>query len=104
VIDLAAAIAMAGASWALISAGSGPHNPLGGDLPTELPPSGYHSLMTKNDDELPGSGRPPVEEDNSAHPEQEHPEQEAHGGSMAPGLVDDTGHPLGDSRPEATAD
>lgn len=26
------------------------------------------------------------------HPEQEHPEQDAHGGSMAPGVVDDTGH------------
>jgi hypothetical protein len=25
------------------------------------------------------------------HADQEHPEQEAHGGSMAPGLVDDTG-------------
>lgn len=30
----------------------------------------------------------------SRHPEQEHPPQEAHGGSMAPGLVDDTGHPV----------
>jgi hypothetical protein len=29
-------------------------------------------------------------------PEQEHPVQDAHGGSMAPGLVDDTGHPAGD--------
>jgi len=28
------------------------------------------------------------------HPEQEHPIQDAHGGSMAPGLVDDTGHPV----------
>ena len=27
-------------------------------------------------------------------PEQEHPAQEAHGGSMAPDLVDDTGHPV----------
>ncbi|MEU8231218.1 hypothetical protein AB0C12_16620 [Actinoplanes sp. NPDC048967] len=25
-------------------------------------------------------------------PKQEHPPQEAHGGSMAPDLVDDTGH------------
>jgi hypothetical protein len=31
--------------------------------------------------------------------EQEHPEQQAHGGSMAPGLVDDTGHPTGESPP-----
>jgi hypothetical protein len=30
-------------------------------------------------------------------PEQEHPIQDAHGGSMAPGLVDDTGHPTGDA-------
>ncbi|HEY0001559.1 MAG TPA: hypothetical protein VGB74_13970 [Actinoplanes sp.] len=59
--------------------------------------------MTKNDDELQGSGRPPVEEGNSPHPEQEHPEQEAHGGSMAPGLVDDTGRPVEESQPEATA-
>ncbi len=27
---------------------------------------------------------------------EEHPEQEAHGGSMAPGLVDDIGEPVGD--------
>jgi hypothetical protein len=26
-------------------------------------------------------------------PDQDHPPQEAHGGSMAPDLVDDTGHP-----------
>ena len=46
-------------------------------------------------------GDPPDEEpgtevpgDASRHPEQEHPPQEAHGGSMAPGLVDDTGHPV----------
>jgi len=29
-------------------------------------------------------------------PSQEHPEQEAHGGSMAPGLVDDAGRPTAD--------
>lgn len=28
------------------------------------------------------------------HPEQEHPVQDAHGGSMAPGIVDDTGNPI----------
>ena len=33
------------------------------------------------------------------HPEQEHPAHEAHGGSMAPGLVDDTGHPTGSTPP-----
>jgi hypothetical protein len=32
----------------------------------------------------------------SPHPEQEHPVQDAHGGSMAPGLVDDTGQPIAD--------
>lgn len=32
----------------------------------------------------------------SPHPEQEHPVQDAHGGSMAPGLVDDTGEPVAD--------
>ncbi len=30
-----------------------------------------------------------------------HEAQEAHGGSMAPGLVDDTGHPLAQSPPTA---
>ena len=36
-------------------------------------------------------------EDQGAHdPEQEHPVQDAHGGSMAPGLVDDTGEPVED--------
>jgi hypothetical protein len=35
-------------------------------------------------------------------PEQEHPVQDAHGGSMAPGLVDDTGEPEPDA-PEGDA-
>jgi hypothetical protein len=30
-----------------------------------------------------------------------HPEQQAHGGSMAPGLVDDTGHPVAEPPPAA---
>ncbi len=30
---------------------------------------------------------------------QEHPAQEAHGGSMAPGLVDDTGHRTSEALP-----
>jgi len=58
--------------------------------------------MTANDEESPGSARPPVEAGTSSHPEQEHPEQEAHGGSMAPGLVDDTGRPVEEDRPNAT--
>ncbi len=37
-----------------------------------------------------------------SHAEQEHPEQDAHGGSMAPGLVDDTGEPVEDA-PEGDA-
>jgi hypothetical protein len=35
-------------------------------------------------------------EASSPHPEQEHPVQDAHGGSMAPGLVDDTGEAIAD--------
>ena len=43
-------------------------------------------------------------------PQQDHPIQDAHGGSMAPGLVDDTGEPVADlpdvtdTEPEATGD
>lgn len=59
--------------------------------------------MTNSDDDIQGSGRPPAGSGNSTHPEQEHPEQEAHGGSMAPGLVDDTGHPVEESPPGTTA-
>ncbi len=40
-----------------------------------------------------GADRP---DDSSSHPEQEHPVQDAHGGSMAPGLVDDTGNLVAD--------
>jgi hypothetical protein len=35
-------------------------------------------------------------ETSSSQPEQEHQVQDAHGGSMAPGLVDDTGEPVAD--------
>ncbi|MGA5303716.1 hypothetical protein ACPCHT_27590 [Nucisporomicrobium flavum] len=35
------------------------------------------------------------------NPEEDHPAQEAHGGSMAPGLVDDTGHQTPDEPPQA---
>ncbi|WP_305788659.1 hypothetical protein [Symbioplanes lichenis] len=34
------------------------------------------------------------------NPDEPHPAQEAHGGSMAPGLVDDTGHPTPETPPE----
>jgi hypothetical protein len=42
--------------------------------------------------------------------DQNHPVQDAHGGSMAPGLVDDTGHQVADvpeqadTEPEAAGD
>ncbi|MEV4637550.1 GTPase activator [Actinoplanes sp. NPDC049548] len=32
-------------------------------------------------------------------PEKDHPAQEAHGGSMAPGMVDDTGEQVTDGPP-----
>lgn len=38
-------------------------------------------------------------EERPGDPGQEHPAQEAHGGSMAPGLVDDTGHRTADGLP-----
>ncbi|HEX8346773.1 MAG TPA: GTPase activator [Actinoplanes sp.] len=47
-------------------------------------------------DELAGASASSPESEHSRHPEQEHPEQDAHGGSMAPGLVDDTGQPVAD--------
>jgi hypothetical protein len=39
------------------------------------------------------------EETERASGDQAHPEQEAHGGSMAPGLVDDAGHPVAEPPP-----
>ncbi|MEU4623335.1 hypothetical protein AB0G04_25605 [Actinoplanes sp. NPDC023801] len=44
----------------------------------------------------PGSADEERENPTSAQSSQEHPEQEAHGGSMAPGLVDDTGQQVAD--------
>jgi hypothetical protein len=38
-----------------------------------------------------GSSAGTTPEEPTRHPEQEHPAHDAHGGSMAPGLVDDTG-------------
>jgi hypothetical protein len=41
-----------------------------------------------------GGYPPAMDPDQEApHPEQEHPVQDAHGGSMAPSLVDDIGRP-----------
>jgi hypothetical protein len=58
--------------------------------------------MTTNDKDQDSSGAPTTEAA-PRHPEQDHPVQDAHGGSMAPGLVDDTGH-LVSQDPPATAD
>jgi hypothetical protein len=55
--------------------------------------------MSENDQDssaAPGPGEAPEH-----HPEQEHPIQDAHGGSMAPGLADDTGHPVAEAPPAA---
>jgi hypothetical protein len=41
---------------------------------------------------------PDPDEARAKHPEQEHPEQEAHGGSRAPGIVDAVGRPTDDPR------
>jgi hypothetical protein len=38
----------------------------------------------------------PTTDDEPTPTEQECPEEQAHGGSMAPGLVDPTGRPTGD--------
>ena len=46
----------------------------------------------------------PAGERPEGDPSQEHPAQEAHGGSMAPGLVDDTGRPIADGPPEGAGD
>jgi hypothetical protein len=52
--------------------------------------------MTINENDHGDTGDRPADADATGgrHPEQEHPVQDAHGGSMAPGLVDDTGHPV----------
>jgi hypothetical protein len=57
--------------------------------------------MTTNDDHD-RTDTPPPEEPRPA--EQEHPLQDAHGGSMAPGLVDDTGHAVESSPPSAAGE
>jgi hypothetical protein len=44
------------------------------------------------------------DEDAPTPVERERPEEQAHGGSMAPGLVDPTGHPTGDVPPAVPAD
>ncbi|MCM0679016.1 hypothetical protein NCC78_30745 [Micromonospora phytophila] len=49
--------------------------------------------MSEQRQERPGKGAPGVPDDAAARETRE--AQEAHGGSMAPGLVDDTGHPVG---------
>ncbi len=51
------------------------------------------SVPQDNDLPVPGDG---AADQSSADPEQVHPAHDAHGGSMAPGAVDDTGHLIGD--------
>ncbi|MGC4789796.1 hypothetical protein ACLQ22_18425 [Micromonospora sp. DT178] len=48
--------------------------------------------MSEQRQERPGEATPGVPGDAAARETRE--AQEAHGGSMAPGLVDDTGHPV----------
>jgi hypothetical protein len=52
--------------------------------------------MTINEDQAGRSDARP-----EGDPAREHPAQEAHGGSMAPGIVDDTGHPIAE-QPDGT--
>jgi hypothetical protein len=58
--------------------------------------------MTINENDRGGTGDQPVDRaaTGGRHPEQQHPVQEAHGGSMAPGLVDDSGHPVAPAPPD----
>ena len=58
--------------------------------------------MTTNEDQGGTDDQRADAEETPQHPEQEHPVQDAHGGSMAPGLVDDTGHAVGQA-PQAAA-
>ncbi|AGL15206.1 hypothetical protein L083_1696 [Actinoplanes sp. N902-109] len=51
------------------------------------PPRGNTTGMTDQKNPTPGD------------PDEDHPAQEAHGGSMAPGLVTDTGEPEQDTPP-----
>jgi hypothetical protein len=48
-----------------------------------------------NGQDLYESAREQSPGDGPQRPEQDHRVQDAHGGSMAPGLVDDTGHLVG---------
>jgi hypothetical protein len=45
-----------------------------------------------------------ADDDEPTPVERERPEEQAHGGSMAPGLVDPTGHPTGDVPPAEPTD
>jgi hypothetical protein len=49
-----------------------------------------------------GPGSADIESPRHPHPEQDHPDHEAHGGSMAPQFVDDAGRPTGESPPAVT--
>ena len=54
-----------------------------------------------DDNDLPVQGDGAAEQ-GGTDPEQVHPAHDAHGGSMAPGVVDDTGQLIGD-QPESAA-
>lgn len=59
---------------------------------TDYDPEQFAEFTTQD-----GPGSADVEQ--AEHPEQQHPEQEAHGGSMAPGLVDPTGRQVAEPPP-----
>lgn len=59
-------------------------NPVAIVRPTRFAAGYAHAMTDINQDRPEGD------------PARDHPAQEAHGGSMAPGLVDDTGHPIAD--------
>ncbi|WP_433303233.1 hypothetical protein ACQP2F_11445 [Actinoplanes sp. CA-030573] len=80
---------------------------------SDIDPENYAEFVTEDgpgsrDTGVPGSrdtdrpGSRDTGEEASAHERQRHPEQEAHGGSMAPGLVDDVGRRIGDVPPDGS--
>lgn len=65
--------------------------------------AGYAAIMSdvkpENFSEFATQDGPGSAGNDPASGERAHPEQEAHGGSMAPGLVDDAGHPVAEPPP-----
>jgi hypothetical protein len=60
-------------------------------------------MTSENNDQSVPEQTPAAAEQQPRRADQDHPAQEAHGGSMAPGLVDDTGHRVA-SGPDAAGD